>query len=745
MSVQAEGLAEGLEGLRHSDPRQVGTCFLLARLRQSAATVEYVARDGDGATVTLLVPHPRLAESAAFRRRFGEEAALAARLSGPWVAPVREATAERLVTAYRPALTLGTAVALHGPLPEHALRVLGAALAEVLVRLHRRVPVHQGLAPHTVLLAADGPRLAGFGPLTAATGIDRDGEGFRLTLGFLTPEQVAGRTPASVAGPTVGPAADVFMLGLLLVYAATGGSPFAPATPDGIATTTADLTGVPEGLRPLLTRCLDKDPARRPTPDAVAEGLAPGGAAALLKSDWLSGPLVAELAEQAAAVMASESAAAGGTPTATLVDPTPTPTPTSTAAVAAPPGRRVILAAAAGLAAGAVGGWGLTELLADRPTPARPTAARSSGPPRRVAGTPPTALWQYTTRDSAGAPPLLWHDRNLVLPSGITTVGVDLRTGKPHWSKRIYCDDRPVIVRDDLLLVRESTRGLLRFSAETGTVRDSDTRYSRLGISDFIAEDGPRVWFTTPDSGDFGTYLVCYDAWERDEVWRTRLPRGYESTDLKGVLGEKSLFLKRYREPDDIEKKDETRPALFLAVNRVTGVKRWEKSFGKVTAKVRSWLSPGGVLYVEDWPAMRAYDLESGKELWKNRAEGGNTAGTPRGVVVRGTSLYAVDGIQRAYRIDAADGNTRWASLPPDGSDGSDDYAGVAVGSTGTPVYSLGSSVVARDAENGTILWSFQGVGDTEDDRGTWRVFSGTKTAVFARQYSRHYFALPVG
>ncbi|MCZ0982731.1 hypothetical protein O1L60_37920 [Streptomyces diastatochromogenes] len=180
---------------------------------------------------------PRLAASRTVRRRLRAEAGLGARASGPWTVPVWPLTDDCFVTAYRPALPLDVAVTRHGPLPEHALRILGAALAETLTRLHTLVPAHQGLAPHTVQLASDGPRLTGFGPLGAATAVGLDGTEPRLTLGYLTPEQVARQAP--------GPASDVFVLGLLLVYAATGGGPFPAATPEALASADAELGGVP--------------------------------------------------------------------------------------------------------------------------------------------------------------------------------------------------------------------------------------------------------------------------------------------------------------------------------------------------------------------------------------------------------------------------------------------------------------------------------------------------------------------
>ncbi|MEK8144827.1 hypothetical protein NKH18_34585 [Streptomyces sp. M10(2022)] len=157
----------------------------------------------------------------AFRRRFQSEARTAERLAGGWVQPQLTApgedTQDGLWTAgpYVPALTLAEAIDLTGPLPERAVRILGAGLAETLSRVHATGAVLQGLAPGTVLLAQDGPRLTAFGPLGAAAAAEaRPGGQLSVRLGYLTPEQVDGKD--------AGTASDLFVLGLLLAYAATG-------------------------------------------------------------------------------------------------------------------------------------------------------------------------------------------------------------------------------------------------------------------------------------------------------------------------------------------------------------------------------------------------------------------------------------------------------------------------------------------------------------------------------------------
>ncbi|MET9512181.1 PQQ-binding-like beta-propeller repeat protein [Streptomyces flavidovirens] len=290
-----------MEALRQDDPRRIGPYALLLRLRETASAVQYLAHGPDGTTAVVAVARPELAGLPAFRRRFQTEAQTAERLAGGWVqTPLASRTdGPDLWTAtdYVPALNLAEAVALAGPLPEPTVRVLGAALAETLSRVHATGAVLHGLAADTVLLAADGPRLTAFGALGAAAAAEA-GPGGQLSvrLGYLTPEQLAGREP--------GPASDLFVLGLLLAYAATGATPWAAGpqadAADRIAHAEPELAAVPAELRTLIARCLAKSPADRPAPGTLAAELALEGAAALARPGWLPGDLVAALADQAA-------------------------------------------------------------------------------------------------------------------------------------------------------------------------------------------------------------------------------------------------------------------------------------------------------------------------------------------------------------------------------------------------------------------------------------------------------------
>lgn len=321
-----------MEALRREDPRRFGRFTVLARFHEAASAVQYVARDtATGEVAVITAARPALAAVPAFRRRFQAEARTAERLAGGWVTPLVDSAAasasasasasddaadkagagsaadgpELLWTAteYVPALPLAEAIGIAGPLPERALRILGAGIAEILSRVHAGGAVLQGLAPGTVLLAEDGPRLTAFGPLGAAAAAEaKPGGQLSVRLGYLTPEQVEGKE--------VGAPSDLFVLGLLLAYAATGTTPFTEGPAEEaarrIAEADPELGAVPEELRELIAGCLAKDPAERPTAGTVAAELALEGAAGLARGGWLPERLAAAVADQEARVRALE-------------------------------------------------------------------------------------------------------------------------------------------------------------------------------------------------------------------------------------------------------------------------------------------------------------------------------------------------------------------------------------------------------------------------------------------------------
>ncbi|MEU6954055.1 ABC transporter substrate-binding protein [Streptomyces sp. NPDC045714] len=261
--------------LTSEDPRTVGPYRTLARLGAGGMGVVYLARSAGGALAAVKVIRAEHADDPGFRARFRREAEAAARITGPWVVPVLGADTEDrepwLATAFVPGPSLAEVVGAGGALPTATVRALGSRLAEALVAVHEAGLIHRDVKPGNVLLALDGPRLIDFGIARheGATALTTTGAVIG-TPGYLAPEQASAHPP--------GPPSDVFSLGCVLVYAATGRRPFGEGGGAGALFRTIheepDLTGVEPGLAPLITACLAKDPAGRPTASRVRDALA---------------------------------------------------------------------------------------------------------------------------------------------------------------------------------------------------------------------------------------------------------------------------------------------------------------------------------------------------------------------------------------------------------------------------------------------------------------------------------------
>jgi Protein kinase domain len=273
-----------MEPLEPGDPRHIGKYPLLGRLGSGGMGRVFLGQSPGGRLVAVKLIRAELAADERFRARFAREVGAARNVSGIFTAPVVDADPDGpqpwLVTAYVPGPSLADAVNGHGPLPLPTVLTLAAGLAEGLAAIHAAGVVHRDLKPANVLLAADGPRIIDFG-------LSRSSDSMTLTHtgrivgspGYMSPEQAEGLT--------VGPATDVFSLGSVLTFAATGTGPFGTGSAMTlmyrIVNEPPDTSGLPQQLRPLVDRCLAKDPASRPTPDEILAGL---GACALAE-DWL--------------------------------------------------------------------------------------------------------------------------------------------------------------------------------------------------------------------------------------------------------------------------------------------------------------------------------------------------------------------------------------------------------------------------------------------------------------------------
>ncbi|MFI1808731.1 serine/threonine-protein kinase [Streptomyces sp. NPDC020422] len=265
MSAQLPGAQPAHAALTADDPREIGGYRLQARLGAGGMGVVYLAHTPGGRPIALKAVREEFAGDPEFRLRFAQEVASAERIHGLFTAQVVasgvDAPTPWLATAYIPGPSLQQVVQRHGPLPVRTVLMLMAGIAEALQAIHRAGVVHRDLKPANVLIAEDGPRVIDFGIARAADAVALTGTGLSIgTAAFMAPEQALGR-PVSAA-------TDVFALGALIAYVASGEAPFG-AGPESAALYRVvheqpDLARVPHELRDLLARCLAKRPEDRP-------------------------------------------------------------------------------------------------------------------------------------------------------------------------------------------------------------------------------------------------------------------------------------------------------------------------------------------------------------------------------------------------------------------------------------------------------------------------------------------------
>ncbi|MEU6351900.1 serine/threonine-protein kinase [Streptomyces sp. NPDC047072] len=281
----------GASPLRLGDPRRVGPYVPVALLGSGGMGRVYLARpadDGPG-LVAVKVIRPEYAEDPRFRRRFEREAAVHARLRTPHAPRLCGTGFEDellwMATEYLPGFDLTEAVREDGALAAAAVWRLVAELGRALAHLAAEGIVHRDLKPSNVLLTVRGAHVIDFGISKAADASAITGTGNRVgTPAYMSPEHL--REGVSDT------ASDVFSLAGTLVYAAAGRAPFGDGTgvdvmhrvafEDPNPEVLAEISAADPALGALLTACLTKEPARRPTPQELIDA---AGARAV-PADW---------------------------------------------------------------------------------------------------------------------------------------------------------------------------------------------------------------------------------------------------------------------------------------------------------------------------------------------------------------------------------------------------------------------------------------------------------------------------
>ena len=235
--------------------------------------VVYLGVGWDGSQVAVKVLRPELADDPEFRRRFSREVSALMRVKGLCTVRVIEADTESprpfMVTEYAEGPSLAEYIDSYGLIGPDMLYGLATGLAEALTVIHAAGIVHRDFKPSNVILTEAGPKVIDFGIARALDATPMTRTGMMVgSAGFMAPEQISGRP---------GPAADVFVWGVTVAYAATGQPPFGTGDTHAVLYRVMygdpDIAAVPDPLGPLVAAALTKDPGQRPTAQQLLDRL----------------------------------------------------------------------------------------------------------------------------------------------------------------------------------------------------------------------------------------------------------------------------------------------------------------------------------------------------------------------------------------------------------------------------------------------------------------------------------------
>ncbi|MFI7501375.1 PQQ-binding-like beta-propeller repeat protein [Streptomyces sp. NPDC049687] len=714
-----------VDQLTQHDPRRIGPFEVLGRLGAGGMGLVYLARSASGRRVAIKTVRTELAEDQLFRVRFTREVEAARAVSGFYTAAVVDADPRAavpwLATAYVPAPSLEEIVNECGPLPAQAVRWLAAGVAEALQSIHGAGLVHRDLKPSNVLVVEDGPRVIDFG---IASGVSNT----RLTMtnvavgtpAYMSPEQA--KDSRSVTG-----ASDVFSLGSMLVFAATGHPPFHGANPVEtvfmLLREGPDLAGLPDELRPLIESCMQMEATARPNPADLQAQLAPhlfgsGSDDSGTASAWLPEKAVTLIETRRGgrpapkpAPVGPRSAGRGVVPPPPLpvppppshdpVVPGPGPVPVGVgapdsgpvrlpgAAVPIGPGPRVadVRATAAVRAPlpepGLVANWTRVRAGVNGADTAL-TAPQTSSPETTPAGWRP---WRFRMSNDVWGTPAVSGD--LVYVTSFEVHALDVATGRRRfktrdvaWSMavadgRVHASDGPTLfaleAREGQDLWRLQTDAwVYSLKADRGTVV-TGTRGG--GVQAWEASNGHKLWEISGCQTDF------------------------ESPEAGPVLHDGTVYV--------------WQDARLRALDARTGDERWSYPIGDAAScggvPVRVTPAADGYVYLSAGTRVLAVDVASGRVRWHFEAPAvflSPPAFVP-GPAVTGGGVYLADYLGTVYALDATDGRDRWRIATESRS--SVDPVLVAAGHVHV---GSGKGLYTLDAVTGTPKWRFQAGGD---------------------------------
>jgi outer membrane protein assembly factor BamB len=418
----------------------------------------------------------------------------------------------------------------------------------------------------------------------------------------------------------VGPAADIFALGSVMVHAATGRGPFDSDSPYVVAYQVVhdepDLTGVPTNLAPLIVRCLAKEPEDRPTPDELMRELRS----------------VAASYDTQAFIPAQRTGDTGEVP-----EPESRPDTTERQPRRHLRKRATVLLGALGLSVGVA--FASVQLLADddrrapssgptttssgfSPWTTKPIASDAGSPrcsygddkllcaePGRIYALSPadgTVLWRHSVAEALRIdPPVLSGGLVLITTDGERKVqALDPESGKVRWHRDLPTY-QSMVYADSMLLLGHADGTVTGVDSASG-----DTEWNRRipdQRSPYLASfaGDPLVYATTMSADLSSTQVSAVDPATGDVRWTARLNGGLQPV---GSSGGSLYFLSLDRVYSDTE-----------AVVRYTPASKESRRVALPVARggVHAGVHGDRVYLLATGGSLEAVDMGTGKRVWQ--------------------------------------------------------------------------------------------------------------------------------
>jgi serine/threonine-protein kinase len=355
-------------------PKKIGRYEILEELGHGAMGTVYRAKDPSMDRVVAVKTIISLVlasdQGSSFRERFYSEARAAGALAHPGIVPVFDVGEHEgvpfLVMEFITGRTLAETLKQGERLTLDRICEIGQRIAEALGYAHQRGVVHRDIKPANILLTSkeahgiERPKITDFGVAKLAAGHTTMTGQILGTPAFMPPEQFTG---APIDGR-----ADIFSLGVVLYWMATGEQPFPGESMTAVSYKVVHTEPVPSRrlnpsiplkLESIILKCLAKNPDERyQTAEDLARDL--GELRSVSTSMGLKN--------------AAPEVAAGGDPNATIIERPSTGQSESTpkappASAAAPKGRfnNVLALAAVIIVLVVAGSWFLLRRKATRP------------------------------------------------------------------------------------------------------------------------------------------------------------------------------------------------------------------------------------------------------------------------------------------------------------------------------------------------------------------------------------------